>query len=110
MSVQSSSSGTSNPQSSSATNLSAQESYLRQYVPKPQTPAQIRASGEVSTRIGILWLIGVISVLLISIGGYSLIADPKNAKDVWVIIGPIITSAVTGTVAFFTGEKQGERR
>ena len=57
------------------------------------------------TKIGILWFVGTVCVLLILIGGYSLIVNPASAKDVWVITGPIISSAITGTVAYFTGDK-----
>ncbi|MEH7249173.1 hypothetical protein V7114_20650 [Neobacillus niacini] len=111
MSAETSSSTSTNIQASSATNTSQQEVYYKQFIaPKPQTVAQIKASGDVKTRIGVLWFVGIICVALIGIGGISLIKDPTSAKDVWVIIGPIISSAVTGTVAFFTGEKQGSQK
>ena len=67
--------------------------------------SQIKANGDVKTKIGILWFVGTVCVLLILIGGYSLIVNPASAKDVWVITGPIISSAITGTVAYFTGDK-----
>lgn len=87
-----------------ATNSATYEAYLKQMA-KPQTPAQIKAHGEVKTRIAILWFVGAICISLIVFGGISLIKDPGNAKDVWVIIGPILSSAITGTVAYFTGDK-----
>lgn len=111
MSIETSSSSTTTTHSASSTNQPPQEAYLKQYAaPKPQTVAQIRAAGEVKTRLGILWFIGVATMTLIIIGGISSIKDPKTAKDVWVIIGPIIASAVSGTIAYFSGEKQGERK
>lgn len=96
----------------SATNTAAYEMLLKQYTSsqKPLTAAQIRANGEVKTRLGILWFVGVISVLLIAIGGISILKDPQNAKDVWVIIGPLISSAITGTVAYFTGERNSSQK
>jgi hypothetical protein len=77
---------------------------------KPLTPAAIRAQGDIKTRIGILWFVGVITCLLIAIGGVALFVIPDKSQEVWVIIGPIISSAVTGTVAFFTGERQGKNQ
>jgi len=113
MSIQTSSSSTthSNTSPTSSTNVPSQEAYYRQYVPpKPQTPAQIRAAGDVKFRLGILWFVGVICTALILFGATSYILDPKNSKDVWIIIGPIISGAITGTVSYFTGEKQGEKK
>lgn len=107
----SSSSGRPSVQSSSTGSLSPEEAYLRQIqAPKPQTVGQIRAQGEVNTRLGVLWFVGVVCLALIILGGVTFIINPESAKDVWVVIGPIISSAVTGTVAFLTGEKQGSKK
>lgn len=74
---------------------------------KPKTPAQIRAAGDVKVKVGVLWLVGVTSAILSLFGGAVFIIKPENAKDIWVIIAPIITAGVTGTLAFLTGEKSG---
>jgi hypothetical protein len=31
---------------------------------------------------------------------------PDRYKDIWVIIGPIISAGLSGTVAFLVGEKK----
>lgn len=68
---------------------------------------QILAHGVVKTRIGIIWFVGVICGIL-AIGGLcAFFKNPESAKDIWVIIGPIISAAVSGTVAFFAGENKG---
>ncbi len=74
---------------------------------KPKSPAQIRAAGEVKIKIGVLLVVGIICTILSIAGAFVLINTPEHAKDVWVIIGPIITAAITGTIGFFTGEKVG---
>jgi len=77
---------------------------------KPKTPAQIRAAGEVKVKLGVLILVGVVCSILAGFGGYVFITTPDHAKDLWVIIAPIITAGVTGTVAFLTGEKSGSSK
>jgi hypothetical protein len=74
---------------------------------KPRTPAQIKAAGDVSVKIGVLWLVGLTCGLLVTFGCAAFIIIPNNAKDLWVIIGPIITAGLTGTLAYLTGEKSG---
>lgn len=74
---------------------------------KPKTPAQIRAAGDVKVKVGVLWLVGITCAILSIFGGLVFINTPEHAKDFWVIIAPIITAGVTGTIAFLTGEKAG---
>ncbi|WP_153913041.1 hypothetical protein [Shewanella sp. TC10] len=74
---------------------------------KPRTPAQIKAAGDVSVKIGVLWLVGITCGLLGVFGCIAFFMIPDNAKDLWVIIGPIITAGLTGTLAYLTGEKSG---
>ena len=76
---------------------------------KPQTTAQIKAHGDVKVKLGVLWLIGVVSVILGTFGCISFLITPDKSKDLWVIIGPIISASLTGVVAFLTGEKQGSK-
>lgn len=82
-----------------------------QYLTPPEhAPQVIRARGDVTTRVGVLWFVGAICTLLI-IGGFTVfIVQPEHAKDVWVIIGPIISAAVSGTVSFLAGERSGAAR
>jgi len=71
----------------------------------PGSVAEIRAHGDVKTKVGVLWFVGIICSLLI-IGGFAVFfIRPDSAKDVWVIIGPIISAAVSGTVGFLAGER-----
>ena len=67
---------------------------------------QIRAHGDIKTRLGIIWFVGIICGIL-SIGGViAFFVNPNSAKDVWVIVGPIISAGVTGTVSYFAGEQK----
>jgi hypothetical protein len=110
---------TTNPGLYDTTNPGLYELMLKIYTEtqKPQTPAQIRAAGEVKriegemkNKFTVLIIIGIISVLLTLFGCITFIVNPKNAKDVWVFIGPIITAGISGTVGFLTGEKQGTNK
>lgn len=83
---------------------------------KPKTPAQIRAQGEVDIAQGemdmkkfVLKIIGALTALLIIIGGAAFFIRPDNYKDLWVILGPIIATAISGTIGFLSGEKQGSK-
>jgi hypothetical protein len=76
-----------------------------QIVPGQLSADQIKAHGEVKTRMGIIWFVGIICGIL-AIGAFIIsYKDISNAKDIWVIIGPIISGAVSGTVGFLSGEK-----
>ncbi|WP_133406903.1 hypothetical protein [Parashewanella tropica] len=67
---------------------------------------QIKAHGNVKTKIAIVWFVGIICGIL-SLGGLiATFVNPTSAKDIWVIVGPIISAAVTGTVSYFAGEQQ----
>jgi hypothetical protein len=69
------------------------------------TTEQIKAHGDVKTRIAMLWFVGLICGIL-AIGGIAaFFINPDSAKDVWVIIGPIISAALSGTVSYFAGER-----
>ncbi len=96
------------PSSSSAlpSDLQAWQKVLNDAL-KPKTPAQIRAAGDVKVKVGVLWLVGVTCSILSIFGGIVFIRTPEHAKDIWVIISPIISAGITGTVAFLTGEKSG---
>lgn len=74
---------------------------------KPRTPAQIKAAGDVTVKVGVLWLVGIVCGLLGVFGCVAFFLIPDQAKDLWVIIGPIITAGLTGTLAYLTGEKSG---
>lgn len=76
---------------------------------QPRTIKEIHAHGDVKTRIGILIFIGIATCLLI-IGGFLVFfIRPEIAKDVWVIIGPIISASITGTISYLLGERSKDR-
>lgn len=77
---------------------------------KPRTPAQIKAAGDVTVKVGVLWLVGIVCGLLGVFGCVAFLLIPDQAKDLWVIIGPIITAGLTGTLAYLTGEKSGSNK
>ena len=109
--------GTSTSQQTIPSSSSAQPSELQAWqqkaladASKPKTPAQIRAAGDVKVKVGVLWLVGCTCSILAIFGGVVFIRTPEHAKDFWVIIAPIITAGVTGTIAFLTGEKAGNSK
>ena len=109
--------GTSTSQQTIPSSSSAQPSELQAWqqkalveASKPKTPAQIRAAGDVKVKVGVLWLVGVTCSILALFGGIVFIRTHEHAKDFWVIIAPIITAGVTGTIAFLTGEKAGSSK
>ena len=99
------------PPTSSASQPTQESAYYQQVMQaKPMTPAQIKAHGDVKTKIGVLWFIGAVCVSLIVIGGIAMIVNPEQSKDIWIIIGPILSSAIMGTIAFLTGEKMTNKK
>ncbi|MEN9491789.1 MAG: hypothetical protein RJA63_2238 [Pseudomonadota bacterium] len=36
--------------------------------------------------------------------------NPGDAKDLWVIIGPIITAGITGILGYLTGENSASNK
>lgn len=104
------------------TTYSPEVDYIIKYISslqKPQTAAQIKASGEmkiseaeakkilgeVRHKTIVLVIIGIIAVTLTLFGCLMFIVNPEIAQSVWVIIGPIIIACTSGTIGFLTGEK-----
>lgn len=88
-----------------------EEAYYNQYAPpKPLTVAQINAQGDVKLKFTILLIIGICTILLIIIGGVSIFINPEYSKDVWVVLGPIISSAITSPLAYLVGEKSATKK
>jgi hypothetical protein len=69
------------------------------------TTEAIRAHGEIKIRAGVLWLVGTVCSILAIGGLLAFFIRPDQAKDIWVIIGPIISAGVAGVVAFLSGER-----
>jgi hypothetical protein len=52
-----------------------------------------------------------IAISLLIIGGFVVWAlAPANGKDLWVIIGPIISGTLSGSIGFLAGESQAGRK
>jgi hypothetical protein len=81
-----------------------------QYTPaSPSSIGEIHAHGDVKTKVGVLWFVGIICGLLIIGNFLVLFIRPENAKDVWVITGPILSAAISGTLGFLAGRAQDRR-
>jgi RsiW-degrading membrane proteinase PrsW (M82 family) len=78
--------------------------------PVSQSTDVIHAHGEVATKKAVLLLIGIAIVLLILGGLIAWYINPDKSKDLWVIIGPMISGALVGTTSFLAGERQGMKR
>lgn len=74
-----------------------------------ETSENIRTRGDAKARVGVLWLVGVILSILAIGGVCAFFFKPENAKDIWVIIGPIISAGISGTVAFLSGERSSRK-
>lgn len=47
-------------------------------------------------------------VLVLAVGGLlAFLYNSENAKDLWVIIGPIISAVLSGFIAFLIGKRYG---
>lgn len=98
------------PNSSSSTSSESQAwAKLLEERSKPKTPAAIKAAGDVKVKMGVLWLVGIVCSVLSVLGCVMFFYDSGVAKDMWVIIGPIITAAMTGTLGYLTGEKNSSK-
>lgn len=73
---------------------------------KPKTLSQIKIEGKISLKKAVMWVVGIVSGILALFGMLSFFIKPDISKDIWIIIGPIITLALTGLIiVFLTGEK-----
>jgi len=70
------------------------------------TTAAIRAHGDVKVRTGVLWLVGAVCGILAIGGLLAFFFRPDQSKDIWVIIGPIISGGVAGVVGAFLGSEK----
>jgi hypothetical protein len=76
-------------------------------VGQSKTPDVIHAEGDVWTRLAVVIFVTII-VSILALGGIiAWLKDPTTAKDLWVIIGPIISGAVLGVIGFIAGERRG---
>ena len=70
---------------------------------------EISAHGDVRVRVAIIRLVTIVTAVLALGGVAAWFWKPENAKELWIIIGPIISAAVSGLIGFLAGERTGER-
>jgi hypothetical protein len=70
---------------------------------------QIRAHGDTKVRILVIVCVSIICGLL-SIGGVlAFFCKESSFKDLWVIIGPIITAGLTGLTSILINKESGHK-
>jgi ABC-type proline/glycine betaine transport system permease subunit len=76
---------------------------------KTNSSDEIYAQGDV--RIRLIVVIGVFVVAtVLGVGGiWFAIAQPDKARDFWIIIGPVITAAISGSLGFLAGRRHAAR-
>jgi hypothetical protein len=70
---------------------------------------EISAHGDVSVRLAIIRVVTIVTAVLATGGIAAWFWKPENAKELWVIIGPIISGAVSGSIGFIAGERASGR-
>jgi hypothetical protein len=60
-----------------------------------ETPEQILARSEAKARLLGIGIVGGIATVLAFGGVAAVFVVPDRAKDVWLIVGPIITAAIS---------------
>ena len=71
-----------------------------------ETAEQILARSEAKARVLGIIFVGSTAVGLTLSGVAALFFVPDRAKDVWLIIGPILTAAITGMLGFWAGSRR----
>ena len=71
------------------------------------TVGHIVAHGEFATRKAAIWALSILAGILIIGGLIAFLKDPDKSKDLWVIIGPLISACITGLVAFWSRRDTG---
>jgi uncharacterized BrkB/YihY/UPF0761 family membrane protein len=77
----------------------------------PQTSTEeILARGDIDIRLLLIKLIFSV-VLILTVGGVAAFFWlPDRFKDLWVVIGPIVSGVVFAAVGYVAGEKRSLRR
>lgn len=68
-------------------------------------PEVIKAQGSISIRKTTVIALAAITLILLFGGLYAHITDPSHAKDLWLIIGPLIGGSISGLVGIALGQK-----
>ena len=75
-----------------------------------KTPAHIEAEGNIQIRMSVIKWIGILCAILAIGGLIAYCIYPDKAKDIWVIVGPILSGAITGMIGFLAGERNASRK
>ena len=70
-----------------------------------QSADLITAKGNIAIRLTSIIIAGLIVLCLLGVGSYAFFTNPAQSKDLWLIIGPIISGAVSGLVGYEIGRK-----
>jgi hypothetical protein len=70
-----------------------------------QTPELATALGNIRVRMTAIIIAGILALVLLSSGLVAIFTNHPQAKDFWLIIGPIISGAVSGLIGFEIGQK-----
>lgn len=71
-----------------------------------ETPEQILARSEAKARVLGIGFVGSIAVVLALSGVVAIFLAPDRAKDVWLIVGPIVTAAISGMLGVWASNRR----
>ncbi len=71
---------------------------------RPRTPDEILAHGDAMVRFTLAIIIGLAIATLTFGGIFVWFKDPQYSRELWVIIGPIISGAIQGAIGFLAGQ------
>jgi|SRR5689334_17117700 len=54
---------------------------------------------DVRIKLEILWFAGVVTVVMLVIGLLALLFLPENAKDIWLMLSPVVSATLTGVLS-----------
>jgi hypothetical protein len=64
---------------------------------------QLATESDARAKILTIRFVGFTAMLLAAAGAVSFFVAPDRSKDVWVIVGPILTGAISGMLGFWAG-------
>ena len=67
------------------------------------TATRLSVENDEKAKILAICFVGFIAMLLTVAGAISFFVAPDRSKDVWVIVGPILTGAISGLLGFWAG-------
>lgn len=76
---------------------------------KNSSSRETDAKGENRIRFAIVIGVFVVATILGAGGVWIAIVQPDRARDTWIIIGPVITAAISGSLGFLAGRRHAGR-